>query len=635
MSAVCHAPYSRNTLAIKPKYQDASTARALNRLSSTKGEISGQALQQAIISGTQDLDNQAAGKEFSDIQKWVSANWNRLSPDAKAKYRVYAKYAKAAQSKGKTGIDKCSYQNMSKEMKAAGYSDASAGKAIENLKADKGPISGHDMSKAIISATKDKDAQAAGKEYADLKKFVAENGARMTPEAKAKFATYEKYVKAAKAKGQTGIDSCSYDKMVKELRTPSYQDASSGKAVETLKQKKGTISGDDMQKAIVDGTKDLDSQAAGKEYADLKKFATENWGRMSPDAREKFRVYEKYVKSAKAQGQTGIKKCDYHKMTQEMKTAGYKDASSAKAIEKLKAKNGTISGSDMEKAIINGTKDLDSQAAGKEYADLKKFATENWDRMSPAARQKFRTYEKYAKAAQAKGQSGIDSASYKKMVGEMKTAGYKDASSAKAIEELKSKQGPITGSDIQRAIFEGTKDLDSQAAGKEFADFQKFAAENWDRMTPSAKAKFRVYQQYAQSARARGLSGIPKHEYECMKWQMRGTGYLDQSAGKAIEKLESKPGYIDSNDLIAAIRSGVSDLDGQGAGKEFADFYRFATQNWHRMTPDAQAAFTAYAAHAQNAWMQGSTGIQNMGGLVSDMQSAAQLSLFKLMFCRI
>ena len=221
------------------------------------------------------------------------------------------------------------------------------------------------------------------------------------------------------------------------------------------------------------------------------------------------------------------------------------------------------------------------------------------------------------------------------MVAEMKCAGYKDASSAKAIEKLNSKQGPITGSDMQRAIFEGTQDLDNAAASKEWADFKKFAQKNWHRMTPSAKAKFRTYQKYVASAQARGLKGIPQNEYACMKWEMRGAGYCDASAGKAIEQLQSKPGMIDSNAMINAITQGVSDLDGQAAGNEFADFYRFAVQNWNRMTPDAQAAFGAYASHAQNAWLNGQSGIHNFGGVVADMKAAAQLTMIRRAFCRI
>jgi hypothetical protein len=713
---VARKPIQRPVVKSKQKFKDCSTARALKRLDAKCGEISGNDMEKAIVDGTKDLDNQAAGKEYSDIKQWTSKNWDRMSPDAKEKFRTYEKYAKAAQAKGKTGIDKCSYDKMKKEMKTAGYQDKTSGKAVEELKSKKGNISGDDMQKAIVDGTKDLDSQAAGKEYADLKKFVTENKSRLSPEAKAKFATYEKHVKDAKCKGQTGIKQADYNKMVKEMKTAGYKDQSSGKAIEDLKAKnpKGSISGEQMQDTIVNATKDLDAQAAGKEYADLKNFAKENWSRMSPDAKQKFRTYEKYAKAAQKKCQTGIKSSDYKKMVQEMKTANYKDAGAGKAIEELKNKKGEISGKDMEKTIVNATKDLDAQAAGKEYADLKKFANENWSRMSPDAKAKFRTYEKYVKSAKKNCQTGIKTSEYKKMVQEMKCTGYQDASAGKAIEGLKDKKGQISGNDMQNAIVNATKDLDAQAAGKEYADLKKYATENWDKLSPAARQKFRTYekyvcaakakgqsgiksseykkmvqelkgsgykdasagraietlknkqgpitgsdmqraifegtgdldnaaaskewadyQKYASSAQARGLKGIPSNEYACMKWEMRGAGYCDASSGKAIEQLQARPGMIDSSALIRAISQGTADLDGQAAGREFADFYRFAQQNWNRMTPDAQAAFGAYASHAQNAWAQGQTGINNFGGMIGDMNSAAQLSLLRLAFCRI
>ena len=618
-------------------YADKGAGKAIEDLKAKNpnGTITGDQMQQTIVDGTKDLDNQAAGKEYKDFKKFATENWDRMSPDAREKFRVYEKTAKNAQKNGQTGIKKSDYDKMVKDMKGAGYKDASTGKAIEGLKAKKGEISGDDMQKAIVDGTKDLDAQAAGKEYADLKKFANENWGRMSPDAKEKFRVYEKYAKNAQKNCQTGIKQSDYNKMVGEMNNAGYKDATAGKAIEGLKSKPGTISGNDMEKAIIDGTKDLDNQAAGKEYADLKKFANENWSRMSPEARQKFRTYEKYAKAAQAEGRTGIRQCDYNCMVNEMRTGGYKDAGAGKAIDKLKNKPGTISGNDMQNTIIDATKDLDNQAAGKEYADLKKFATENWDRMSPDARQKFRVYEKAVHSAQARGMTGIPQGEYNQMVRDMKGAGYNDASAGQAIEGLKNKQGPITGDDMQRAIFEGTADLDSNAATKEYADFANFAKENWHRMTPDAREKFRTYDRYAASARARGHTGIPQNEYNAMKHEMRCSGYQDASAGAEIEKLKNHPGMIDSNMLIGAISRGVADRDGQAAGREFADFFRFALQNWNRMTPDAQAAFGAYTQHVQQAWLSGQTGIHNFGGMVNDMRASADLLFMRQGFFRI
>ncbi len=288
----------------KTSYKDQSSGRALTKLEATKGEISGQALHRAVTDGTKDLDNQAAGKEYQDFKRFTEKNWDRMSPNAKEKYRVYEKYAQASKMKGKTGIPTSEYQKMQKEMSAAGYHDKSAGVAIESLKEKSAPISGDEMQRALIRGTKDYDAQAAGKEYKDFSKFASENQHRMTPGAKAKFAVYDKYAQASKEAGRTGIPHSEYQKMVGEMKLAGYQDKSSGKAIESLKSKnpKGEISGQEIQKTIIDGTKDSDGQAANKEYADLKKFSSENWHRMSPSAKEKVRVYDKYAKAAQKRG---------------------------------------------------------------------------------------------------------------------------------------------------------------------------------------------------------------------------------------------------------------------------------------------------------------------------------------------
>ncbi len=623
-------------------YQDKGAGKAIEDLKARNpsGEITGPQMEKTIIDGTKDLDNQAAGKEYADLKKFADSNWSRMSPDAREKFRTYEGYAKAAQDKGETGIKTAYYDKMRADLKKAGYQDASAGKAIEGLKDKKGEISGQDMQRAIEGATKDLDNQAAGKEYADLSRFAKDNWGRMSPDAREKFRVYDKYASEAKAAGKTGIDTPTYDKMVAEMKTAGYQDAGAGRAIEPLKDKlaadpKAQVSGADMEKAIIDGTKDLDNQAAGKEYADLQKFATDNWDRMSPEARDKYQTYERYARKAKADGKTGIDKADWAKMVDEMKGTGYEDASSGAAIQKLKDKDGPISGADMERAIVDGTKDFDDKAASSEYRDFKKFADQNWDRMTPDAREKFRIYEAYAEDAQSRGLSGIPNNEYNAMKKEMAGAGYKDASAGQAIERLKDKSGPITASDMRRAIIDGTQDKDGAAASGEYADFKQFAAENWERMTPGARDQFRTYQQYAESAAARGQTGIPNDEWNRMVNEMKTGGYQDASAGREIDKLKEHTGRIDSRRLIRALDRGTADLDGQAGGKEFADFYRFAYQNWDRLTPDAQAAFSAYTHHVMQAWMTGSQQNMNWGSVMNDMNAAAAATMMRASFFRI
>jgi len=212
-----------------------------------------------------------------------------------------------------------------------------------------------------------------------------------------------------------------------------------------------------------------------------------------------------------------------------------------------------ISGAAMEKAILDGTKDLDNQAAGKEYNDLSKYVKENWDKMSPDAQAKWGVYEKHAQANQAKGNTGIPVAEYNQMKNEMRAAGYKDAGSGAAIETLKQQPQPISGEAMEKAIVDGTKDFDNQAAGKEFADFQKYAKENWDKMSPDAQAKYQVYEKHAQQNQAKGNTGIPVAEYEQMKAEMKTAGYQDPSSGAAVEGLKQQPQPISGAATVAAI----------------------------------------------------------------------------------
>jgi hypothetical protein len=76
-------------------------------------------------------------------------------------------------------------------------------------------------------------------------------------------------------------------------------------------------------------------------------------------------------------------------------------------------------GSSLPFTILRGTRDPDSQAAGKEFADFSKFVKENEQLLSPGAKKVFAAYEKAAKAAQAKGETGLNPAEYQKMSREM------------------------------------------------------------------------------------------------------------------------------------------------------------------------------------------------------------------------
>ncbi|MBV4420678.1 hypothetical protein KM800_15395, partial [Clostridium tyrobutyricum] len=58
-------------------------------------------------------------------------------------------------------------------------------------------------------------------------------------------------------------------------------------------------------------------------------------------------------------------------------------------------------------AIRRGVGDFDGKSATDEFKQFSDWAKKNPNKLSPAARRVMDVYEKYAKAAQAQGQSGI------------------------------------------------------------------------------------------------------------------------------------------------------------------------------------------------------------------------------------
>jgi hypothetical protein len=231
-------------------------------------------------------------------------------------------------------------------------------------------------------------------------------------------AIYEKYAKAAQAKGQSGIPEADFKKMVAEMK--GIQDAGATKELAKLDAHKGPINGDQMAAAIERGTRDLDNKSASDEFKQFADWAKKNQNRLSPEAKQVMAIYDKYAKAAQAKGQSGIPEADYKKMIAEMK--GVQDTGVARELAKLDAHKGPISGDQLTSAIDRGVRDADNKAATDEFKQFADWAKKNQSKLSPEAKQVMAIYDKYAKAAQAKGQSGIDPAEYKKMVSEMRSA---------------------------------------------------------------------------------------------------------------------------------------------------------------------------------------------------------------------
>ncbi|MCA3015237.1 MAG: hypothetical protein INH41_22845 [Myxococcaceae bacterium] len=553
---------------------DAGATAELNKLVSQnrgKGSISGEEMARAILEGTKDADGQAAGREFDTIKKFVQKHGDKLSPEAKKVFEVYAREANKARANGQTGIDFRNYKAMQREMLSAArpqYKDASAARALTELAANNtknGSISGREMMDAILKGTRDLDGQSSAKELQDVAKFVRENGHLLSPEAKKVFDVYSK---AARAAGPGGIPTQAYGRMARDMvraATPNYQDLSAGRQLEALaanNKAPGSISGREMMDAIIKGTKDLDGKAATSEYRDIAKFVRENEQLLSPEAKAAFAVYEKTVQGAKS-GVIGLR--DFMKMQGEMaKVASpkYADASMGAQLNALAATNkepGSISGRELVNALLTGARDYDGQAAGAEFRDAAKFAKENWQLLSPEAKQAFSVYQRYAAAAQARGEAGIAPGDFARMSLEMQRVGtprYGDQSAGQALEALAANNttpGSISGRELEQAILNGTRDLDNQAAGREFADVAKFVKENGHLLSPQAKATFAIYERYAKAAQAKGQTGIPLGEFSKMQLEM-----------SALNR--SRPSSFDVGGLVGSLALGAPPSPAQLGG---------------------------------------------------------------------
>lgn len=293
--------------------------------------------------------------------------------------------------------------------------DISALVSLWGLDHAQGPINGDQMAAAIETGVGDKDGQAASGEFQMFADWASRNQGRLSPEARQVMDVYAKYARSAQARGMKGIPEGEFQQMVKEMR--GVNDASVTAALAELDRAQGPVNGDQMAEAIRKGVADLDGKAATDEFKQFADWAKKNEGRLSPEARQVLGIYEKYAKAAQAQGQSGIPDGEFRKMTQEMNAV--RDAGASRELFRLSMTPGRIGGLQMLHAIRRGVGDLDGKSATDEYQLFADWAKANTGKLSPAAQEVLGIYEKYAKAAQAQGQSGIALTDYRQMLREM------------------------------------------------------------------------------------------------------------------------------------------------------------------------------------------------------------------------
>ncbi|WP_211486219.1 hypothetical protein [Corallococcus exiguus] len=390
---------------------------------------------------------------------------------------------------------------------------------MNKLNKTSGSIGAEQFADSIEAAVGDLDGQAASGEYRAVSDWAANNRERLTPEARQVMDIYSKYAAVSQARGESGIPQGDFKKMLAEMR--DVGDASAKKALANLDSKShgGTVSGQDMARAIKTGTADHDGQAGGAELKEFEKWASKNESRLSPEAKEVLDVYRKHTQAAQAQGRTGLTDKETAAMNKELSKVGAGDVSARKATEALDKQSGPISGEDLTKAIKDGISDTDAHSSTSELKEFEKWAAKNESRLTPEAKEVLKTYQQAAKKAGPEGMTQKEAdAMFKKMDG-FKT--FHDSSMRDALEGLDAKKGKISGNDLTAAIEKGAGDLDGNAAGTEFTDTMKWARQNYDRLTPEAKKVVDTYEKYATRSQAQGSTGIDQKDFKKMINEMK------------------------------------------------------------------------------------------------------------------
>jgi hypothetical protein len=395
---------------------------------------------------------------------------------------------------------------------------------MNKLNQTSGSIGAEQFTDSIERAIGDMDGQAASGEYRAVSDWAANNRERLTPEARQVMDIYSKYAAMSQARGESGIPQADYNKMISEMR--DVGDASAKAALARLDNKTfgGTVSGQDMARAIRTGTADNDGQAGGAELKEFEKWAAKNESRLSPEAKEVLDVYRKHAKAAQAQGRTGLTGAETAAMNREMRQVGAGDVSARKATEALDKQNGPISGEDLTQAIREGISDTDGHSTTSELREFEKWAAKNESRLTPEAKKVLQTYQDAAHKAGPRGLTQKETDAMFKTMDGFKT--FKDDSMRNALEGLDAKNGTISGKDLTAAIKQGAGDLDGNAAGSEFQDLMKWARMNSDRLSPEAKKVVQTYEKYAHRANALSSFGI------------RGKGIEQKDFNRMISEME-------------------------------------------------------------------------------------------------
>ena len=274
------------------------------------------------------------------------------------------------------------------------------------------------------------------------------------------------------------------------------------------------------------------------------------------------------------------------------------DRGMGEALASLAGKD-PIDSQQWSKALVAGTSDLDNRAATVEYDDARAFMGKHFSRFANDAGGRMLVYAEVASQRRAQGKSGIPSGV---LAPKLDASPYQDATMSLALADALMRPGVVDAKAFTAALYAGTKDPDSRAAGVEYDDARTFVSRNGGRLSEPATASMVVYAEHASAARAKGKTSL---DADKLQDALQASPYQDASMGLALADLLMQPGPISKDALVDAIAKGAADQDGRAAGPELDDVMACVQRNQHRFSEDAMGAVVVYAAAAGRARQQG------------------------------
>lgn len=185
--------------------------------------------------------------------------------------------------------------------------------------------------------------------------------------------------------------------------------------------------------------------------------------------------------------------------------------------------------------------------------------------------------------------------------------GFSDLAAFAACRELSMVEGPIGGDVMAQAIMAGAHDKHRRATATELREFQRFAREHREKLTPDAAEVLALYEQAVAAAAIVGHAGVPDSDFRALVARMRAV--TESPAEKALSLLDHTTGPISASAMTRAILTGIRDRHGNATGDELRCFEAWAQANSGRLGAGARRVLDLYRTAATASLERGNRGL--------------------------